>query len=107
MVRTRFIAVVAAGLALSVVAFADLIVTGPEHGTLVIVGGGRVGAEILTRMFDLGGGKSAPIVVIPTASGAEDYPADWSGLRRVRSASASSAASRDLLRAGGSWCCPR
>ena len=84
MAGSRIVAVVAVGLALSVVAFADPIVTGPEHGTLVIVGGGRVGAEILTRMFDLGGGKSAPIVVIPTASGAEDYPADWSGLKMFK-----------------------
>ncbi len=63
---------------------ADPIVKGPEHGTLVIVGGGRVGPEILTRMFDLGGGKHAPIVVIPTASGADDYPADWSGLKMFK-----------------------
>ena len=60
------------------------IVRGPEHGTLVIVGGGKVGPEILTRMFDLGGGKHAPIVVIPTASGADDYPADWSGLKMFK-----------------------
>jgi cyanophycinase len=64
--------------------FADPVVKGPEHGTLVIVGGGRVGPEILTRMFDLGGGKHAPIVVIPTASGADDYPADWSGLKMFK-----------------------
>jgi cyanophycinase len=60
---------------------ADPIVKGPEHGALVIVGGGKVGADILTRMFDLAGGFDAPIVVIPTASGADDYPADWSGLK--------------------------
>jgi cyanophycinase len=65
-------------------ALADPVVRGPEHGTLVIVGGGRVGPEILTRMFDLGGGKHAPIVVIPTASGADDYPADWSGLKMFK-----------------------
>jgi cyanophycinase len=35
-------------------------------------------------MFDLGGGKGAPIVVIPTASGADDYPADWRGLRMFK-----------------------
>jgi cyanophycinase len=56
------------------------VVKGPEHGALVIVGGGKVGTEILTRMFDLAGGKDAPLVVIPTASGADDYPPDWSGL---------------------------
>jgi hypothetical protein len=60
------------------------VVTGPAHGALVIVGGGKVGNEILTRMFDLAGGKDAPMVVIPTASGADDYPADWSGLRMFK-----------------------
>src|SRR6476660_7669205 len=56
------------------------LVKGPDHGALVIVGGGRVGPEILTRFFDLAGGRDAPLVVIPTANGAESYPDDWSGL---------------------------
>jgi cyanophycinase len=60
------------------------VVTGPAHGALVIVGGGRVGNEILTRMFDLAGGTDVPMVVIPTATGAETYAADWSGLRMFK-----------------------
>ena len=60
---------------------ADPIVKGPEKGALVIVGGGRVGPEILTRFFDLAGGRDAPLVVIPTAAGAKSYPDDWSGLK--------------------------
>ena len=75
-------AAMALGLGLS--GFAEPIVKGPAHGALVIVGGGSVGADILTRMFDLGGGKSAPMVVIPTAGGADDYPADWPGLKTFR-----------------------
>ena len=63
---------------------ADPIVKGPEKGALVIVGGGKVGAEILGRMFELAGGKDAPLVVIPTASGADDYPPDWPGLKMFR-----------------------
>jgi cyanophycinase len=59
-------------------------VKGPEHGALVIVGGGRVGADILTRFFDLAGGRDAPLVVIPTANGAESYPPDWSGLKMFK-----------------------
>src|SRR5262249_32457932 len=59
-------------------------VRGPEHGALVIVGGGRVGPEILTRFFDLAGGRSAPLVVIPTAAGADRYPYDWSGLKMFK-----------------------
>jgi len=59
-------------------------VKGPEHGALVIVGGGRVGPEILTRFFDLAGGRDAPLVVIPTANGAESYPDDWQGLKMFK-----------------------
>lgn len=85
------IGVVAATLApdFSGSAAAQPVVKGPEHGTLVIVGGGKVGPDILTRMFDLGGGKQAPIVVIPTAGGADDYPADWRGLRMFKEFGAS------------------
>lgn len=57
------------------------LVKGPEHGALVIVGGGRVGPEILRRFFELAGGKDAPLVVIPTAGGAETYAPDWAGLK--------------------------
>lgn len=53
------------------------VVKGPEHGALVMVGGGKVGHEILDRFFALAGGKDAPLVVIPTADGKETYPPDW------------------------------
>ena len=65
-------------------AHAEPTVKGPARGALVIVGGGRVGADILTRFFDLAGGRDAPLVVIPTANGAESYPADWSGLKMFK-----------------------
>jgi cyanophycinase len=60
------------------------VVTGPEHGALVIVGGGRLAPQILTRFFELAGGTDAPLVVIPTAGGAETYPADWPGLKTFK-----------------------
>jgi cyanophycinase len=60
------------------------VVRGPERGALVIVGGGRVGPEILTRFFDLAGGRDVPLVVIPTAAGADSYPEDWSGLKMFK-----------------------
>ena len=63
---------------------ADPVVKGPERGALVIVGGGRVGPEILTRFFDLAGGRDAPLVVIPTANGADTFPDDWSGLKMFK-----------------------
>lgn len=47
----------------------NVVTTGPEKGSLIIVGGGRVGSEITERFIELAGGKDAAIVVIPTASG--------------------------------------
>ena len=47
---------------------------GPKEGSLVIVGGGQIGPEIIRRFVTLAGGKDAEVVVIPTA--AEDDPVD-------------------------------
>lgn len=44
---------------------------GPEHGTLVIVGGGRIGPEIYDTFARYAGGFDASIVVIPTANSPE------------------------------------
>ena len=75
---------VALAFASSLIVASSPVVKGPERGALVIVGGGRVGPEILTRFFDLAGGRDAPLVVIPTANGAESYPDDWSGLKMFK-----------------------
>ncbi len=45
----------------------------PERGSLVVVGGGRVGAEIVNEFIRLAGGKQAAFVVIPTAGGDTAY----------------------------------
>lgn len=42
---------------------------GPDKGALVIVGGGKVPAEIWAKFIELAGGETANIVVIPTALG--------------------------------------
>lgn len=42
---------------------------GPEKGSLVIVGGGKVPAEVWSKFIELAGGEGANIVVIPTAAG--------------------------------------
>jgi cyanophycinase len=77
--------VVALALAIASIAVETRpVVKGPEHGTLVIVGGGKLVPEILTRFFDLAGGKDAPVVVIPTAGGAATYAPDWSGLKAFK-----------------------
>lgn len=47
--------------------------TGPEKGTLVVVGGGRLSDGIVNRFIELAGGPDASIVVVPTAGGRETY----------------------------------
>src|SRR4051812_34635927 len=79
----RFV-LAAAVLLASVATVAEPIVKGPARGALVIVGGGKVGNDILGRMFELGGGKDAPLVVIPTAAGADEYAGDWPGLKMFK-----------------------
>lgn len=44
---------------------------GPSKGSLVIVGGGKLGDEIVNRFIELGGGKDAAFVYIPTADGSD------------------------------------
>ena len=70
----------------------DLSVTrhGPEHGSLVIIGGGTVTDEIWDRFIELAGGPDARIVVITNASGPDDYHTTaietltaWLGASRV------------------------
>ena len=50
---------------------------GPSRGTLMIVGGGALGPELVEKFFALAGGKDASIVVIPTADGAAEYKPDY------------------------------
>ena len=57
-------------------AHAAPVVKGPEHGTLIIAGGGHLGPEVLGRFIALAGGPGAEIVVIPTAGGEAKYGSD-------------------------------
>jgi len=57
---------------------------GPERGALVIVGGAMQDTAIMERFIDLAGGKTAPIVIIPTAGGREGYDDYYLGARRWR-----------------------
>lgn len=50
--------------------------TGPEKGSLVVVGGGGAGEDILLKFIELSGGMEAAIVVIPTAGGRASYDQD-------------------------------
>ncbi len=49
---------------------------GPAKGSLIIVGGGRVTAEIRNRFVELAGGREANFVVIPTASADDELKLD-------------------------------
>lgn len=58
--------------------------TGPESGSLLVVGGGALGPELYQAFIERAGGPSAPIVVIPTASGAASYDQDAAGAAAFR-----------------------
>lgn len=61
---------------------------GPANGALVIVGGGMRDTTIVDQFLELAGGTDAPIVVIPTAGGGDDYDQYWAGLRQFKAAGA-------------------
>lgn len=57
---------------------------GPEHGSLVVVGGAMRSPEIYKRFIELAGGPDASIVLIPTAGGAEEYDEFFAGMNAWR-----------------------
>ena len=61
---------------------------GPANGVLLLGGGNLQDESIFRRFIDLAGGPDAPIVVIPTAGGGEDYDAFWPGLAAFRNVGA-------------------
>ena len=62
--------------------------TGPESGSLVVVGGALRDLTILERFVELAGGPNAPIVVVPTAGGSEEYDDSYYGMKKFRDAGA-------------------
>jgi cyanophycinase len=90
--------------------------TGPEKGSLVIVGGGALPDTIVNTFIALAGGLNAQIVVIPTASGSNEYNESAGDFLRKRGATNvavlhtydATVANSDefvkpLLKAGGVW----
>ena len=61
---------------------------GPENGSLVVAGGALRDPAVFVRFVELAGGPSAPIVVIPTAEGGDDYDQFYSGRRPFENAGA-------------------
>ena len=47
--------------------------SGPVNGTLIIIGGGEISESLNKKIIELSGGLNIPIVVVPTADGAEKY----------------------------------
>ena len=88
MVRRVVIRLVVAGT-LAIVVPVDAQQVGPPRGALVLVGGAMRDPAILDRFVTLAGGREAPIVLIPTAGGAETYGPDWPGAAAFRAAGAS------------------
>lgn len=87
--RTRIGAgVVVAGLIAGWLTAAAAQEVGPARGALVLVGGAMRDPAIVERFIELAGGPEAPIVVIPTAGGAEHYDRYYPGLRAFREAGA-------------------
>jgi cyanophycinase len=59
--------------------------TGPENGSLVVVGGAMRSDAIVKRFVDLAGGLEAQFVVIPTAAGRNSYSEDAGLAKKLRS----------------------
>ena len=47
---------------------------GPAKGTLFVVGGGKLGPELVERFLALAGGAAAEMVYIPTADDKDEFP---------------------------------
>lgn len=58
--------------------------TGPEEGSLILVGGGFIGADITNTFINLAGGKEAAFVVIPTAGSQDSYDDDVRFAKQLR-----------------------
>jgi cyanophycinase len=57
---------------------------GPPKGSLIVVGGAMQSAAIYDRFIALAGGRSARIVLIPTAGGESEYDDSFTGVEAWR-----------------------
>src|SRR5690349_25026069 len=87
MTSIRVLSTVAALLIPTLVA-AQTPKVGPAHGSVLVVGGGSLGPEVLGRFVELAGGPNALIIDVPTAGGDSVYAADWAGTRSLKAAGA-------------------
>ncbi|MEO8623229.1 MAG: Type 1 glutamine amidotransferase-like domain-containing protein [bacterium] len=61
---------------------------GPPRGTVIVVGGGVVGPEIVSQFIAAAGGPDALIIDVPTAGGDTAYPANWRGANFLKAGGA-------------------
>jgi peptidyl-dipeptidase A len=61
---------------------------GPAHGSLFVVGGGRISPELWQEFISLAGGPESLIVIIPTASEKASFPPDYVEKSPLREAGA-------------------
>jgi cyanophycinase len=61
---------------------------GPPRGTVIVVGGGVVGPEIVARFIQAAGGPDALIIDVPTAGGDTAYPPNWRGANFLKAGGA-------------------
>ncbi len=61
---------------------------GPANGTLIVAGGSLSDPAVFAQFVELAGGPSAPIVIIPTAGGGDDYDQFFGGRRPFERAGA-------------------
>ncbi|HEX7939304.1 MAG TPA: cyanophycinase, partial [Gemmatimonadaceae bacterium] len=57
---------------------------GPPHGAAIVVGGGNVGRDIMSRFIQLAGGPDALIIDVPTAGGAPTYTQTTAVAEQIR-----------------------
>src|SRR5436305_5923728 len=84
----RPLAILVASCSAAFVANAQTPRVGPLRGSVLVVGGGSLGPEVLGRFVQLAGGPNALIIDVPTAGGDTVYPADWAGTRSLKAAGA-------------------
>ncbi|MBI4909670.1 MAG: cyanophycinase [Acidobacteria bacterium] len=99
-------------------AAAETVHVGPAKGSLVVVGGGTLGPDIVNRFIELAGGKDAAFVFIPTAGEDQAYDKTWldkqflakAGVKNItvlhtrdRKLANTKAFSAPLLKSSGVW----
>src|SRR4051812_12646797 len=61
---------------------------GPEKGSLMVIGGGAIGRDVLRKFIDLAGGPDALIIDVPTAGGRAKYGAETAASKMLKNAGA-------------------